>query len=64
MAAQADEQPENLLATEDGAPPGGAVAAAVAVDDHIGGEQLDQAVHVAVLDRVEELAGQPVPLLP
>jgi len=40
------------------------VAATVAVDDDISGEQLDQAVHVAVLDRVEELVGEPIPLLP
>ena len=63
-AARAPRQAADAVAADDRARPGRTLAAAVAVHDDIGGEQLDQAVHVAVVDGLEEALGELVALPP
>jgi hypothetical protein len=48
------DQPDDPLAPIDRAKDGGGLAAAVAVEDHVGGQQADQALGVVGLDGLEE----------
>src|SRR5262249_61996352 len=64
VAAEALEEAGDLLPSEDRVTPRRARAAAVAVHDRVGREQVDEPAHVAVLDGVEEPSGQAVTLLP
>ena len=48
FGGQADEQAHHLLAPADGVRPGRAVPTAVALHHHVGGEQGDQSVDVAI----------------
>src|SRR4029453_12491503 len=52
--AETEHEPGHTVAAEDRPRPGRRLAAAVAVDHRVCGEQPDQALHVPVADRVEE----------
>src|SRR5262249_49812418 len=59
----APQQRGPILASDDRLRPGRDVTAAVAVDDDVRREQLDEAIHVALADGVEEPRREPVSLL-
>jgi hypothetical protein len=59
VPAHAEEEPNDAVTSEDRPAPRRARPAAVAVDDEVAGQHLDQALHVAVADRSEEAVGEP-----
>jgi hypothetical protein len=61
---QAEEEPRDPLGAVDGDGHGRGLAAAVAVDDGVGGQQADQALGVALVDGGEEPAGELLALAP
>ena len=62
MAAQAGSSRATWSRPKIGRGHAGLVPPPSPYDDDVGGEQLDQAVHVAVLDGVEEPLGEPLAL--
>jgi hypothetical protein len=57
-AGQTDQEPGDPLGAVDGGGEGGGLAAPVAVEDGVGGQQADQALGVALVDGGEEAGGQ------